>query len=66
MKDIGIINNGIIALSGEKIIYVEKETALHIEVDENTTILDGKGKTVTPGLIDSHTHLVHGGSRENN
>lgn len=66
MKDIGIINNGIIALSGEKIIYVgEGDLPSHIEVDENTTILDGKGKTVTPGLIDSHTHLVHGGSREN-
>ena len=21
-------------------------------------------KTVTPGLVDSHTHLIHGGSRE--
>ena len=43
----------------------EGDLPSHIEVDENTTILDGKGKTVTPGLIDSHTHLVHGGSREN-
>ncbi|HBP25926.1 MAG TPA: imidazolonepropionase [Acholeplasmatales bacterium] len=28
-------------------------------------LLDGSGKTITPGLIDSHTHLVHAGSREN-
>jgi imidazolonepropionase len=26
--------------------------------------LDAKGKTVTPGLIDAHTHLIHYGSRE--
>lgn len=66
LKDIGIIKNGIIALNDEKIIYVgEGELPSDIVVNEDTVILDGKGKTVTPGLVDSHTHLVHGGSREN-
>lgn len=66
LKDIGIINNGIIALNGEKIIYVgEGKLPPHIIVDEDTVIINGEGKTVSPGLVDSHTHLVHGGSREN-
>ena len=34
-------------------------------VDSNTKINDAHGLLVTPGLIDAHTHLVHGGSREN-
>lgn len=66
LKDIGMINNGVIALDGEKIIYIgQGELPSNIITNENTIILDGKGKTVTPGLIDSHTHVVHGGSREN-
>ncbi|WP_353095224.1 imidazolonepropionase [Tissierella praeacuta] len=66
LKDIGIIKNGTLALNGEKIIYVgEGELPSDIILDENTVVLDGTGKTVTPGLVDSHTHLVHGGSREN-
>ena len=61
LKDVGIINNGIIALRDDKIIYVgEGDLPEEISIDEDTIILDGKGKTVTPGLIDSHTHLVHG------
>ena len=64
-REIGLINNGVIAVNNDKIIYVGKGNLPDsIEIDENTIILDGKGKTVTPGLIDPHTHLVHGGSRE--
>ncbi len=28
-------------------------------------VIDARGKTILPGFVDSHTHLVHGGSREN-
>ena len=64
-SEIGLINNGIIAIAGEKIIYVgQGNLPGHIETDENTEFISGEGKTVTPGLIDSHTHVVHGGSRE--
>lgn len=37
----------------------------NIDCGEETIVIDGRGKTVTPGLIDPHTHLIHGGSREN-
>lgn len=64
-RDVGLIKNGVVAIKEDKIIYVGKELPSSIEIDQNTIIIDGKGKTVTPGLVDSHTHLVHGGSREN-
>lgn len=63
--EISLLENGVIAVDGEKIIYVGKgELPSTIEVNKNTEIIDGTGKMVTPGLIDCHTHLVHGGSRE--
>jgi len=33
-------------------------------VDATTELYDAKGALAGPGLIDSHTHVVHGGSRE--
>ncbi len=63
--EIGLISNGVVAIKEDKIIYVGSgDLPSNIETDENTVVIDGKGKTVTPGLIDAHTHLVHGGSRE--
>lgn len=66
LQDIGLIQGGIIAVKDDEIIYVgQGDLPKDIETDENTIVVSGKGKTITPGLIDSHTHLVHGGSREN-
>lgn len=65
-KEVGLIKNGIIAVKNDEIIYVGQENLPeNIEIDSNTKVIDGEEKTVTPGLIDSHTHVVHGGSREN-
>jgi len=33
-------------------------------MDSNTLLHDAKEQILLPGFIDSHTHLVHGGSRE--
>ncbi len=65
VNDIGLIKNGVVAVKDEKIIFAGDKLPSYIEVNNDTIMIDGEGKTVTPGLIDSHTHIVHGGSREN-
>ncbi|MDD3704821.1 MAG: imidazolonepropionase [Clostridiaceae bacterium] len=60
----GIIENGYVAVKDGRIIALGEENAPLDMRDRDTRIINAAGKTVTPGLIDAHTHLVHGGSRE--
>ncbi len=63
--NVGIIQNGALAIAGEKIIAVGTTTAVMKQVDAtDAQILDATGKTVLPGFVDCHTHLVFAGSRE--
>lgn len=64
-KDIGLVKDGVVAIKEGKILYAGDKLPSTIERTKYTKIIDARGKTVTPGLVDSHTHLVHGGSREN-
>jgi imidazolonepropionase len=60
----GIIENGYIAVKDGKIISLGAGNAPRDMEGPNTKVINAVGKTVTQGLIDAHTHLVHGGSRE--
>jgi imidazolonepropionase-like amidohydrolase len=51
----GVIENGVVLLEGGKIAAVG--TAASVKVPKGATIVDAKGMTVYPGLIDSETHL---------
>ncbi|KXZ40207.1 imidazolonepropionase [Alkalithermobacter thermoalcaliphilus JW-YL-7 = DSM 7308] len=64
MRDIQILKNAYVAIKDGKFVDLGEGFNDKL-VDSNTQIHDAKGLTVTPGLIDAHTHLVHGGSREN-
>lgn len=65
MNELEIIENAYIAITNGEIFEVGVGDNYLKLVGENTKIDDANGLLVTPGLIDSHTHLVHGGSREN-
>ena len=60
----GEIANGGVAISGDRIAWVGAMSALSSRFREDAaSILDAKGRWVTPGLIDCHTHLVFAGDR---
>lgn len=60
-----IMEDGWIAVASGRITGIGKGSIpREIEIDDDTLVIDAAGKTVLPGFVDSHTHLVHGGSRE--
>jgi len=66
MSNLGIIKGGAVAISDKKIYAVGKteEVEKTIKTSLKTIIIDAKGKTVMPGFVDPHTHLIFAGSRE--
>ncbi|WP_176586291.1 imidazolonepropionase [Priestia megaterium] len=67
MSDIGIIEHGSVVVENGIITFVgsdvEAERYVHT-LNGHVNTIDAAGKLVTPGLIDAHTHIVFGGSRE--
>jgi len=51
-----LLENHSVAVKGEWIAYVGDEP--EDTIGPQTNIIDAKGKTIIPGLIDGHTHLV--------
>ncbi len=66
LEEIGIIENGALAATDEKITCVgtTEDVLREVETDQYTEVIDARGKTVLPGLVDPHTHIVFGSTRE--
>jgi imidazolonepropionase len=61
---IGRIRGGSVAIDGERIIVIGATAQVVAQVDVTSAqIIDASEKIVAPGFVDSHTHLVFGGSR---
>ena len=61
MEDAGIIKNAYLVIEDGK---VKELGSGYPQAFPGYKYIDVQGKLITPGLIDSHTHLVHAGSRE--
>src|ERR1700761_1052360 len=58
---LGIVERGVVAAQDGRIVYAGAETDAP-SFDAQTRI-DCEGRWITPGFVDCHTHLVHGGDR---
>lgn len=58
---LGLVERGAIAAQGGRIAWVGDAA----DAPDVADIVDCEGRLITPGLVDCHTHLVHGGSRAN-
>src|SRR4030065_2783377 len=64
---LGIIRNGAITVKEGKIFWVGQmgELPKEVALGQYGREINATGKVAMPGLIDSHTHLIFAGSREN-
>ncbi len=62
MRDIGLVEDGAVAIKDGIIEYVGPSDDIDIWDAERS--INAMGKVVLPGFVDSHTHLVFAGARE--
>lgn len=64
MKMIETLEQPFLAIKDGKVLQVGVADYSAL-IGDNTLLFDAQQKVVVPGFIDSHSHLVHAGSREN-
>ncbi|RJG24643.1 imidazolonepropionase [Paenibacillus thiaminolyticus] len=66
MSEVGAVRKGAVAIRDGLIVAAGPEDEVMADIGGLAIERkhDAQGLLVTPGLIDPHTHLVHGGSRE--
>ncbi|WP_336046583.1 imidazolonepropionase [Solibacillus ferritrahens] len=67
MSELGLKKEVSILIEGDRIAMIAPLEEIKNEFPHlvnNADVIDARGKIVMPGLVDCHTHLVHGGTRE--
>jgi len=64
LAEIGVLHKGAILLCGGLISAVGPVVKIEkLKESKSAQVLDLDGRVVLPGFVDSHTHLIHAGSR---
>lgn len=50
-----------LAIAGDSLLAVGSDRAVAVHIGRDTQVVDVRGRTVIPGLIDTHIHAIRGG-----
>ena len=62
---LGVVEDGAVAVAGDRIVAVGETAQVErsVQLARGARVLDARGRTVLPGFVDPHTHLVYAGER---
>lgn len=63
---VGVVTQAALAAQGGRIVWIGPSSdlrRLRVTPAADATLIDAQRRLVTPGFVDSHTHLVHAGRR---
>jgi imidazolonepropionase len=63
LRELDVVPDGAVVIDGERIVWIGPTAELP-PLPPGAEALDVTDKVVLPGLVDSHTHLIFAGSRE--
>jgi imidazolonepropionase len=63
MRDLGLIADGALAITGGRIVAAGPTDAVRALVFDAAQRIDARGKAVLPGFVDAHTHVIFAGDR---
>jgi imidazolonepropionase len=64
MRNLGVIENATVLIQNGLFNWIGPSIEFNQTVDENIDVIDGSDLVGLPGFVDSHTHLLFAGTRE--
>ncbi len=65
MRDMGVLENASVLIENGTISWIGNASDFTNTLEPDADVLDGSSFVALPGFVDSHTHALFGGSREN-